>query len=176
MNNIQAGDILAIRGKGWLSRQILKATGNTVSHVGLVLAEGAVSGSAFVIEALSRVKTDTLSQSIADAEKAYILSPLNLTDEQRQKITDTAAGFSTRSYGYFDIGLQWLDAVFGSRWFTDHLGWGLNDHPICSYVVAASYASIGLTFGKVQNDSITPADIYKFAVSNPTKYSVKEIK
>jgi len=174
--NPKPADILAIRGRGWLSRQILKATGNTVSHVGLVLAEGAVSGSAFVIEALSRVKTDTLSRSIAGAEEAYILSPLNLTDEQRQKIADTAARFSTRSYGYFDIGLQWLDAVCGSRWFTDHLARGLNDHPICSYVVAASYASIGLNFGKVKSYSVTPADIYAFAVSNPDKYSVKEIK
>lgn len=170
------GDILAIRGKGWLSRRILNATGNTVSHVGIILANGSTRGSAYVIEALARVKTDKLSEAVANAKKAYLLEPLNLSDDQRQKITDAAAQFSTRRYGYAEIGLQWFDAVFKTRWFTNHLSWSLREHPICSYVVAASYASIGLTFGKVESDSITPADIYAFAVGHPDKYKVEEIK
>jgi hypothetical protein len=167
---MQAGDILAIRGRGWLSRQILKATGNTVSHVGIALS------SDFVIEALNRVKTDILSDSIKSAEKAYVLSPLNISEQQRNEITKKAASFSADDYNYGDIALQLFDSVFKTRWFTNHLSIGLQQHPICSFLVAASYSSVGLYFGSVAGDSITPADIYNFALSNPDKYMIKEIK
>ena len=175
--DIHAGDILAVRGKGWLSRQILKATGNTVSHVGLLLDVAPSYEHSFVIEALARVKTRALEESIADCERAYILSPTNLTDAQRTEITLRGAQFSADDYGWGDIALQLGDAITRSTWFTRHLNWGLLEtHPICSYLVAEAYEAVGLTFGKKPNESITPADIYSFARENPDKYVVAEIK
>lgn len=62
--SLQAGDILAIRGTGFFARGILAATGNTVSHVGMVLAP---TPGPLAIEALWRVKTRPLSLSIQDS-------------------------------------------------------------------------------------------------------------
>ena len=177
--DIHAGDILAVRGKGWLSRQILKATGNTVSHVGVVLAATKEDDPryVFVIEALTRVRTRILAESIADAEKAYILSPIGLSPEVRQGIAIVAASFSADDYNYADIAYQLGNAVFHTTWFTDHLNYGLLDRvPICCYVALKAYVTYGLTFGRESINTLTPGDMYCFARGNPDKYLVAEIK
>jgi len=171
--SLQAGDILAIRGTGFFARGILAATGNTVSHVGMVLAP---TPGPLVIEALWRVKTRPLSLSIQDSEKAYILSDLSLTPSQRETVVLNACKFSADGYGWWDIGLQAADAVCHTTFFTGRLSWGLNSHPICSYLVAEAYVSLGLTFGRKTLQSITPADIFNFALQQPDIYTVTEIK
>ena len=171
--SLQAGDILAIRGTGFFAQGILAATGNTVSHVGMVLAP---APGPLVIEALWRVKTRPLSLSIQDSEKAYILSDLSLTPSQRETVVLNACKFSADGYGWWDIGLQAADAVCHTTFFTDRLSWGLEGHPICSYLVAAAYVSLGLTFGRKTLQSITPADIFNFALQQPDIYTVTEIK
>jgi hypothetical protein len=174
MPPIQFGDILAIRGTGFFSRAILKATGNTVSHVGMIIA--AAPGPTLVIEALWRVKTRPLILSIGDAEKAYILSDHSLNSDQRMTLVSNACVFSADGYGWWDIGLQAADAVCHTTLFTDRFAWKLNRHPICSYLVARAYQSIGLTFGREKAQSITPADIYNFASTHPKHYSVTQAK
>jgi len=170
---IQHADILAVRGTRLLAKGILAATGNTVSHVGLVIS----GDPPLVIEALTRVKTNPLDVSIKDAEAAYLLKPLNLTADQRRTIVYAACALSADGYGYLDIGLQGMDALLHSRKPTDLLAGalGIKKHPICSYLVAASYERAGLNFG-VNDKSITPADIFQFAKSNPAIYSVVRLK
>ena len=164
------GDILAVRGKGWASREILKLTGNTVSHVGLVVANDPVP---LVTEALWRVKTHPIENSVGGTERSYILHPKNLTRAQTQAIIRGACGMSADGYGLWDLGLQLIDVTFKTTWPTDHaLALGLNQHPICSYLVAAAYGDAGLTFGMKLAQSISPADEYNFAVGNPDKYDV----
>jgi len=172
-STLQAGDILAIRGIGFFARGILAATGNTVSHVGIVLAP---RPGPLVIEALWRVKTRPLSLSIEDADKAYILSDKSLTPDRRDSMVIDACKFSAEGYGWWDIGLQAADAVFRTTFFTDHLSWALKGHPICSYLVAKAYGSLGLTFGSKKPQSITPADIFDFASHHPAIYTVTQIK
>lgn len=172
-STLQAGDILAIRGTGFFAEGILAATGNTVSHVGMVLA---ARPGPLVIEALWRVKTRPLSLSIQGAEKAYILSDGSLTPDARDTIVINACTFSADGYGWWDIGLQAADALFHTTFFTDHLSWDLKGHPICSYLVAKAYSSLGLTFGSKKPQSITPADIFNFASQHPGIYTVTQIK
>jgi hypothetical protein len=169
----QPGDILAIRGKGFFARGILAATGNTVSHVGMVTGtEPFVE----IIEALLRVKTRPIEESMADAEAAYLLQDLSISADQREAIVRRALEFSAADYGWADILLQLANAIFRTTWFTDHLTFGyLNQFPICSYLVAESYQTIGLTFGKEKEESITPADIYNFAEKHPSIYTVTKL-
>lgn len=161
----KAGDILAVRGTGFLSKGILRLTGNTVSHVGLVISDNPV---VLVLEALNRVKTDTIEESLKDVENAYLFRPLNVDETDINTIIRAASKASTNSYGWFSLGLQLADILFRTRLFTDHI---YNDrHPICSYLVAEAYGAAGLTFGKLLYQSITPADIFNFAKINSDKY------
>jgi hypothetical protein len=166
-------DILAVRGHGFFSEGILRATGGSVSHVGLVIATSPVP---LVIEALWRVKTRPLWRSIEDAVAAYLLHPLNVTTDQQVLIVEDACNLSAAGYGWWDIGLQVADAAFRTTAFTDHALWGLKNHPICSFLCAQAYGNAGLTFGMKLAQSITPADIFAFAVGNPDKYVVETIK
>lgn len=171
--SVQAGSILAIRGRGFLSKGILRATGNSVSHVGLVISDDPV---VLVLEALWRVKTRPIEESIEDAEAAYILTPLNLQPIEIRGIVTCACSESADGYGWWDIGLQLLDSLFRTTWFTDRVSLtALDHHPICSFLVARAYQNVGLTFGE-KEASVTPADIYRFAFQHPDKYRVEKIK
>jgi len=175
---MEIADIIAIRGKGWFSDGIVRATGGHVSHVALVLS---VSPSdpmeSLVIEALTRVRTRTLEKSLSKAEQAWVLSPLNVPFKTRFDIIDRASEFSANEYGWLELALQLADIALETRWFTDHLAVGLlNRWPICSYCVAKPYWDEGLKFGKLKPQSVTPLDIFEFAVRNADKYSVLEIK
>lgn len=164
-----SGDILAVRGSSWLSKRILAATGNTVSHVGLIIATEPIPT---VIEALTRVRTRPLDVSIATAESAWVLTDTSLTDDEREAIIRSALNFSADGYGYGDILLQGMNALTKSTWWTDHLAFGLAGKPICSYLVAAAYETQNRTFGQLDKTT-TPADIYNFARSHPA-YKVEE--
>ena len=165
---ILAGDILAVRGTSWLSRGILKATGNTVSHVGIITATSPIIE---VTEALIRVKTNPIDVSIADddIEWAAVLQDKTLTDSERITIVEAALQFSSDSYNYGAILLQLLNSNFNTTWFTDHLSFGMNGRPICSYVAAESYSKTGRNFG-VEDRTTTPADIYEYSIYNSDKY------
>ena len=124
-----------------------------------------------------RVKTRPIEESVADAERAYLLQDISLSADQREAIARRALKFSAADYGWADIILQLANAIFRTTWFTDHLTFGfLDQFPICSYLVAQSYKTIGLTFGKKKEESITPADIYNFAENNPSIYTVTKLK
>jgi hypothetical protein len=169
---VKAGDIVAVRGKGWLSRGILMATHGQVSHVGMLISAEPV----IVIEALSRVRTRPLAETLHEVEAAWILSDRSLTEAQRITLIERACLFSADGYGYAEIVKQALDAAFKTTWFTDNLSRRLDQHPICSYLVAKAYASIGLNFGAKRAESITPADIYRFALGHPDLYDVMPIQ
>lgn len=167
--SVQPADIVLIRGTGRLSRTILRLTGDTVSHAGLVLS----SDPAIVIEALWRVKTRPLSDTIFGAEAVYILSDQSLTRDEKSLIIKTACSQSADGYGWWDLLLQVGDMATHSSWLTDKLGWALDKHPICSYLVAKAYGATGRKFGK-EATGVTPSDILSFASAHPEKYSIKK--
>ena len=179
------GDILAVRGSGWLSDGIARAEYGdklgkveprfSATHVGLFLAPGNDTSIAIDIEALNRVKTNVLRTSTASVIHAYVLHDISLTDIQRSTLLEVACSFSAADYGYLDLGAQWLDATFKTNWWTGWLTSYLAHRPICSYVVAAAYAAIRLDFG-VADSSCRPSDIMTFASAHPELYQVTQIK
>jgi hypothetical protein len=131
------GDILAVRGRGWLSDGIAKAEYGSdeplygVTHVGLFIAPGNDTSIAVDIEALRRVKTNILRVSTYEVAHAYVLHDLSLTDLQRSVILQEACTFSAADYGYIDLGAQWMDATFKTSWWTNRLTGYLARRPIC---------------------------------------------
>jgi hypothetical protein len=175
---LMPGDILCVRGSGWLSDGIASAEyggkepAQSATHVGILIEGDPIP---VVIEALNRVMTRPLSVSIAGAQKAFVLYDRSLTNAQREAVVVNACTFSSKDYGYTDLIAQWLDAKLGTFWFTNQSGWLLSHWPICSYVVAASYAAVGLDFG-VDTNSVKPSDILTFAQSHPELYQVSQIR
>lgn len=167
---IKAGDILAIRGRGWISEGILKATGNTVSHVGLVLDD---DPDPIITEALYRVITHPLSVALSNCDAAYIITDLQLTDQQRHELVLRASLFSAQTYNYGAIALQLLDAAFSTRFFTRNLT--TSKWPICSYLVSKTYFDIVKLDFSVDPKSCTPNDIFQFAKKS-IDFSISRIK
>lgn len=157
---MKPGDIVAIRGRGWLADHICQLTKSPVSHVGLVIS----ATPPVVIEALKRVKTNHLDTTIQDCDKAYLFSWTGLSDGLRDEIVYKALRMSAESYGYFDLVSQMFDSVLHTRMFTRLNWWWLKRFPICSFLVAESYSGL-IDFG-VPEYSITPGDIYNFCHTN----------
>ena len=172
------GDIIAVRGDGWLSNGIAAAEypkgepAQSATHVGLLVAGDPIP---VVIEALSEVRTNPLEVTVANVQKAYVLHDQSLTDVQRKIIVATACSFSADDYGWLDLFAQELDARLRSFWFTNHLAWYLKHFPICSYVVAAAYGQVKLDFG-VATASCKPSDVLGYALSHPAIYTVTQVK
>ena len=167
---MQPADIIATRSNTWLSRIIRKGETRAdngepalVSHVGLFIAPD------IVIQALSRVVTTAYPKGFEDDEYV-VLSPTEISNANRRLIVEAALSYSSNSYGWLKILGQGLDVVFRTRWFMKHV-FTLDKFPICSYVVAQAYKSIGLDFG-VPTTTTTPDDILDFAIENSDKYVV----
>ena len=174
---IQPGDILCVDGSGWLSAGIIAAEYGTVaparpvSHVGIFVAGDPYP---IVIEALWRVKTNTLPVSLAGTQKAWVLHDDSITPAQRNIIVGEALSFSAKDYGYLDLIAQGFDAIAHVDWATHYLSTFLDEFPVCSFVVAKAYAQINLDFG-VSSADIKPSDIMTFAETHPLIYSIAEI-
>ena len=166
---MKAGDIVLVRGKGWFANRILAVASEldgelaAVSHAGIFICEK------HVIEALfSRgVVTSLYPHDFSGVDYA-IASPKNITEYEREILALTALTFSSKTYGYLKIVGQLLDYLTKSRWFTRG---NITGDPICSYVVAESYRTIGKDFD-VDAASATPDDIWDFVTTNPDKYEV----
>ena len=135
---ILPGDILAVQGQSWMSRQIMRTTGGSCSHVGLFLSGGKEP---LIIEALTRVVTHPLTEALVDSKKAWILHPLNIDMYQRLNIMHHARALIGGKYGYVRFFLQFADCLTHTRFFSTHLT--LPGQPICSMIVAYPYGQEG---------------------------------
>ena len=168
---MKPGDLLGIRGVGWLSDHIVAASApGPLSHVGICTAD---SPFLQVTEALSRVRTRPLTVSIADAKAAWSLEWVNVTDTQRWEMVQTALGYTADDYGYMDIVFQGADSLAGTRWFTQHFA--ERSLPICSMLDDICATSAGIVLG-ISAKSCTPNDIWRFANRNPTILKINQIK
>lgn len=172
---IQAGDIIAVEGSEWISQEIIRLTRRVgpeqVSHVGGVTATAPFVQ---VTAALTDVKTQPLDVVLASANRAWLISPLGLSQAQREAICRKALSFSGQQYGWSDIVLQAVDAATRSRWATDHFA--EKQFPICSMMQDILYESVGLSISTVSDDSITPNDILTAALAHPAQWHVEKIK
>ena len=167
---MKRGDIILTRGSGFISRAI-RRFGKEGDQEALVSHAGIFISPMFVIEALSRVVTSAFPEDFKGKGAQYVvLSPKNVTDEQRRILALIASNFSARSYGYLKILGQAVDWLTGTNWVTFKLlVW--DKYPYCSFLVAEAYRSIGKNFG-VPSKSTTPDDILDFCIGHPDKYEI----
>ena len=156
---MRPGDLVLVRGTGWLSKGILQATGcqkDGPSHIAVGINEKEC------VEALgSGVVRRPLVETLAGCERAWVLSFDYLSDAERQAIAHVAMGMVGLGYAYSELGLQLADSIFRTTWFTDRLS-NLKNCKICSYVGAQCFDIVlGLLFDK-EDQSVTPADIWRF--------------
>jgi hypothetical protein len=172
---LQPADIFLTRGRGFVSRLIRVFTRHIgesrtkVNHVGIVVEGGAVE-KAIAVEALSRVVCRPLIEGYGDGrDDVAVYRPLNLTPEEIKKVVAAAERYVGRDYGYFMIALHFADWLLQGAYVFRRLGKGMDDYPICSWVVAHAYLKAGKKFG-VDPGAASPDDIWDFVTSHPEKY------
>ncbi len=173
----QPGDVILFRGRSWLSKSIrflTRSIGESrtkVNHVGIITKGHTWIDYVQVTEALSTVKSHRLFQEYAMREGGTdiaVFRPINLTLEEKQKVCETARSYEGRTYGYLKILTHLLDwCLLGAYCFRRVTR--SDRYPICSWLVAHSFASVGKDFG-VAAGAASPDDIYDFCVNNPDKY------
>lgn len=165
---MKSGDIILTRGSGFVSKAI-RRFGREGDQEALVSHAGIFISPLFVIEALSRVKTNAFPEKFMDIQYV-VLSPISLSVEQRRILGLIASNFSARSYGYLKILGQTADWLTGTNWVTSNM-FTWDRYPYCSFLVAEAYGSIGKNFG-VPSKSTTPDDILDYCIEHPDKYSI----
>jgi len=172
---LQPADIFLTRARGigsWLIRFFTRSIGESrteVSHVGIVV-EGGPLEKAVVVEARGRARRHLFFRQYGRKQKfdVALYRPLHLSSEGRATIVRAAQKYVGKDYSYFKILLHLLDWVLQGAYVFRRLG-GINDYPICSWLVAHAYAKAGETFGGPPG-AASPDDIWDFINAHPEKY------
>jgi hypothetical protein len=172
----QPGDIFLTKGSSFISKAIRffsRSGGESrtkANHTGIVTAKGTAK-TAVIVEALTKVKRRSLYSYYAkhDTDVA-IYRPINVSAEDMATIMEKSNSYVGRDYGYLKIVAHLIDWCLGGRYFARRIV-SMDKYPICSWVVAQSYAEVGLDFG-VPAGSASPDDIMDFCEANPDKYEL----
>lgn len=176
------GDILLSRGNSWLSKAIRffsRSFGESrtkVNHAAIIVEGANFVGNAIIVEALATVKKHSIQKSYGDKNQSIaIFRPINLTDDQINLIVRKAEGYVGKTYGFLKIFTHMLDwALNGAYVFRRFTNSG--KYPICSYLVAYSFAVANKHFG-VEPGQATPDDIWDFVTLNKDKYTqIRELR
>ena len=177
MNTLQlnSGDVLVTRGRGFLATAIrfftrhIGESRTKVNHVGVIVEGGPLDG-AWVVEALWKVVRRRLVHGYGakGSDDVGIFRPINLTDEEIRTIVKAANGYVGRRYGVLKLVTHLADWVLQGAYVFRRL---TNDdrYPICSWLVACSFAKAGKTFG-VEPGAASPDDIWDFCTREKDKY------
>lgn len=92
----------------------------------------------------------------------------NLSVNARERIAATGRSYVGDAYGFEKVPLHLLDWMLGGLYVFRRLA-TVDNAPLCSWLVAASYAREGLYFG-VHVGAATPDDIHDFVRRNPRIY------
>ena len=171
--HVEPGDIVFFKGTAlisrairWLSRSWGEAKTET-NHVGIITSPVRLPlPLAFVTEALHRVQTHLLWNAYANTgTEVSVYRAKNLTKRVRNRLAVKARMHEGLRYGYFKIFLHYLDArLLNGLFFFRRLAF-LKKRPICSYLVAAVYAELGLNFN-VDSFQAQPDDIWDHVVNS----------
>jgi hypothetical protein len=172
---LEPADIFLSRTRGigsWLIRFFTRTSGESesqVSHVGIVV-EGGPLEKAIIVESRGRTRRRLFFRRYGKKRKydVAIFRPLRLTPVKRAMIVQAALDYVGKEYSYFKILLHLLDWVLQGAYVFRRLG-GINDYPICSWLVAHAFAKAGEIFGKPP-DAADPDDIWDFIQTHPQKY------
>jgi hypothetical protein len=174
---LEPADIFLTRRRGfgsWAIRFFTRHIGEPrteVSHVGVVVEGGSLE-KAWMVEARGRVRHRLLFRHYGRKRKidVAIFRPLHLTPAERAVIVETALRYVGKEYSYFKILLHLADWLLQGAYVFRRLG-GINDYPICSWLVAQAYAKAGETFG-VPPGAASPDDIWDYVTAHPKKYQM----
>jgi hypothetical protein len=172
LDEIDIGDVIAIRGSGLVSNLICDFTG-VISHVGMATRKGASADEIEVTQARTTVETLTLAETIAGARYAYALHALDLSGYERQYLRGEVLNKRGVGYDYLDLLWQAADKTFRTDWFTEQLHSGGQE--ICSELVGQAYAAIGRNFAVPAADA-TPSDLFDYALANPARWAILPLK
>lgn len=168
------GDIFLTRGDGFVSRAIRFFTRRfgesrtKVNHVGIVVAGGSLE-QAVVVEALRKVERHRLVEKYGGAkDQIAVFRPARLAPADLARVVAAAESYVGRSYGYGKIVLHALDWALQGAYVFRRLG-RMDDYPICSWLVAHSYAKVGVHFG-VEPGAATPDDVWDHVTSRPGEF------
>jgi hypothetical protein len=163
---LKPADIVLVHGRGWLSDAIRKLTRSTgeekswASHVGLA------TGDRYIVEALVR---GVVAREMPYGQRsAQVWRPRNLSKTDKRIITRHALDYVGEKYGWGKAVLHGLDGALGGVYLFRRLAF-VDAWPICSWIVASSYAKAGYTFG-VDVGAASPDDIWDFVHSRADKY------
>jgi hypothetical protein len=174
---LEPADIFLTRKRGfgsWAIRFFTRHIGEPhteVSHVGVVVEGGSLE-KAWMVEARGRARHRLLFRHYGRKRKidVAIFRPLHLSQEERAVIVQVALRYMGKEYSYFKILLHLMDWVLQGAYVFRRLG-GINDYPICSWLVAQAYAKAGETFG-VPPGAASPDDIWDYVTAHPEKYQM----
>lgn len=164
------------RGHGWVSKAIRAFTRrigearSKVNHVGIaVFGSSPYWMDSEIVEALSSVKLHTIRSNYEDtANRVWVYRAKNITTDERNILALHALSYVGRTYGYLKLATHFLDWVLQGAYVFRRLT-NSDRYPICSWVVAKSYARLGLDFG-VDAGQAHPDDIWDFVTSRPDIY------
>lgn len=174
---LEPADIFFTQGTWWVSRAVRFCTRTIgesrtkASHVGIVVRGGSCE-TAVVVEALERVKEHRLIDQYGSERgtKVAVYRPLGLSEAEVERVVKAARCYLNRKYGWFQlIGhlLDWgLQGAYVFRRFT-----GSDAYPICSWVVASSFAKVKRYFTDPPS-AANPDDIHDFLECHPAQYQL----
>jgi len=168
------GDIVLTRSKGfvgWLIRQFTRTTGEKrtkVNHCGVM-----VDGD-HLVEALSKVfKNDLRQRYRGGRAQIAIYRWKGLTEEELQTVGAKAHSYVGRGYGWTKILAHAMDRMFGGVYWFRRLA-RMDKYPICSWVVAYAYHTIGKGFG-VEPNAADPDHIWDYCEEEETRAQFEKI-
>lgn len=152
----------------WFTRSKGEAK-TQVNHVGLVIGGGTL-GEAVIIEAVRTVQIGRLMRRYGppktDRVAVYRCIGVSMIDLAEACLA--AESYEGRKYGYLKIAAHALDRLIGGKYVFRRLA-GMDNYPICSWLVAYSFEKIGISFG-VPADAADPDDIWDWVASHPRKF------
>lgn len=185
---VEIGDILGYSGGGFLGKTIkwfekgYHETPSVLSHCGLFVNDGSIKN-VNVIEAI--FPTGVLYRRFwthyaDDLHKCYLIKPMNLTTQERLALSKIAFQYVGHPYGTLKIIPHAIDGLLAKILHKRDITLFRNlckvdTFPICSYLVAKAYSTFDLDFG-IKGSMATPDDIWDFAINNPDKYKIYELK
>jgi len=170
------GDIGGTQGTAWLSRAIRWATRqhwepkSLVNHTLLVVNDCDRIEDVEVVEALGRVRHHKLVDRYAGRGKVELWRPLNVDDEQRDRIVARIMEHVGNWYPWHRLIFHFIDErLFGGRMVARRLAcvksWG-----VCTPMVMLAYWPEDLHFGLESPFQGNPDNLRDFLAENPEKY------
>lgn len=157
----EVGDIVFVRGWGWISRIIRRFSRSAgeaptfASHVGVVLDPERQS----LIEALRTVVIRRIDSYRGKANVMVIRIPHGMLHSERTVMREQAIKYHKHRYGYLKIVVHALDHLLVRDRYVFRRLARLDDYPICSWLVAYVYARVlNYSFGGSAN-SVSPDDM-----------------